>query len=481
MRMPAGVKNPGLAVLIAGAGFPSLERFAEAVNVRAWTMHGVTIYYDHVQVKRWLAGSTCQYPDVVADVLSTAWGIPIPVGVLWPGLSDGGAPVPAHLQAWVPGRTLDDLGIFLRSDLLTRREALTDAVELAVGASFSDLIMRWLSMQTAEPLSRGVDRTDAPIDISTVHDLELATRYFQFSDAAIGGSVIREAAVGQLKYAVDLMTHGRFSEPVGERLLVAIADLANIIGWMSHDVGMEGPAQRYFIYALQAAREADDERANLCSIGILGDMARQLRSVGHSDTGLQLVDLALERLPADRRRWSTIRAGVWGLKARLLASMGTSYTPEVRNGINLAFDLHAAATNEQTDPVVADYFTYFGSDGELAGEAAACYRDLAREEPRFAAAAEEHVLRALAVRSDDFARSRVFDQIGLAQTRFLMREPEQACVDGTAAIEMATTLASFSTRVVGRFHELLADSAPYGDITAVREFRDQLQQAIAIS
>jgi hypothetical protein len=84
MRLPKCIANPCLAALIQGAGFPSFDRFAEVVNIRAWEVHGVRLSYDHVRVKRWLGGSKCQYPEVVAAVLSDAWGIPIPVGVIGP-------------------------------------------------------------------------------------------------------------------------------------------------------------------------------------------------------------------------------------------------------------------------------------------------------------------------------------------------------------------------------------------------------------
>src|SRR5215475_10584363 len=118
MRLPKHVANSGLAVLVESAGFRSLERLAVAVNERGWRMHGIRLNYDHVSVKRWIGGGTCQYPDVVAAVLSDAWGIPIPVAVIWPELRDGEGPVPAHRQAWVAARTLEDLGVLLRSDML---------------------------------------------------------------------------------------------------------------------------------------------------------------------------------------------------------------------------------------------------------------------------------------------------------------------------------------------------------------------------
>jgi hypothetical protein len=62
------IANPGLEALIRGAGYHSLERFAQVVNHRGWEMHGVKTSYDHITVKRWLYGSQSQNPDVVAAV-----------------------------------------------------------------------------------------------------------------------------------------------------------------------------------------------------------------------------------------------------------------------------------------------------------------------------------------------------------------------------------------------------------------------------
>src|SRR5215468_7114320 len=146
MRPLKPVANPGLAALIAGAGFRSMERFAQAVNHRGWDLHGVQTNYDHISVRRWLAGSLCQYPEVVAAVLSQAWGIPVPVEVAWPQLRDGGGPVPAYLAAWAAPATLQELGVFLRSDMLTRRDTLTAAVTAAPGPAILAPITRWLTV-----------------------------------------------------------------------------------------------------------------------------------------------------------------------------------------------------------------------------------------------------------------------------------------------------------------------------------------------
>jgi hypothetical protein len=419
------VANPCLVALIEGGGFRSLEQFAEAVNHRGWTLHGVKLCYDHVRVKRWITGGTCQYPEVVADVLSTAWSVPIPVGVIWPELREGAGLVPAHLQAWVPARTLEDLSLFLRSDMLARREVLADAVGLVAGTSLVAPIARWLATPPVGLASSAGELPAGRIGLSDVRSVELATEHFRCLDNAMGGGYGREAAVGQLKYAVDLIRHTGYAEPVGDQLLAAIARLACLIGWMSHDVGMEGPAQRYLVYALQAARESRYPPARLQGVSVLCDMARQMRSVGRPDTGLRLVDLALDQLPDDRRTFNAIRGGLWNLKARMLAGMGTSHLAEACSAVNLGFDLHAKAADDDVDPAVAARSPLFfdPAGAELAGVAADCYLDLAVDDPRLAADAERHLLRALASRTEASARSRVFDQILLARCRFLQGEP----------------------------------------------------------
>jgi hypothetical protein len=475
MRLPATVANPSLVVLIAGAGFSSRERFAEAVNRRGWQMHGVKLTYDHVSVKRWLAGSTCQYPDVVAAVLSDAWGIPIPVDVIWPQLREGSRPAPAHLQPWVAARTLEDLGVFLRSDVLTRRDILTASVGVVAGKAFTDPVARWLDAE-ALGLAAGDGRNFGKINVSAVEGIEHATRQFAASDATAGGGLTREAAIGQLKYAVDLARHSRFTEQVGGRLLAAIADLAGWVGWMSHDAAMPGPAQRYLTYALQAAHEAGTERARLRAVGVLADMARQMQSLGEPDTGVRLVELALERLPKDRKRFNAVRGMLWNLKANLLAGTDPGCAPEVRSAIGLSFDLYHQAKDDHRVPEAVDYYPYT-CEAELASVAAACYRDLAHVRPEFAALAEQQALFALAHRDHSFTRSKAFDQINLARIRFHMAEPEQACLDGSRALELAATVQA-SSRVRVQLTQLVADAEPYLPHPAVREFREKSIQLI---
>jgi hypothetical protein len=393
------------------------------------------------------------------------------VAVIWPGLRDGEPPVPAHLQVWVAARTLEDLGVFLRSDMLTRREVMAASVAVATGAALTELVARWLR---AEPASLGArdERGSQRIGASTVAAIEQATRYFGSVDAETGGALSREAAVGQLKHAVDLANHASYREEVGTRLLAAIADLSGLVGWMSHDASMNGPAQRYFVYGLQAASEAGAERIRLRAAGILADMARQTRALGHPGTGLRLIELALDRVPPDRRRFNAVRGMLWCLKASMQASMGRGYLTEVRNAVNLSFDLYASAHDDEPDDAVTDYWPYT-NESELAAVAAGSFAELASTDPELGRRSEEYANRAIALRPTGFTRSRVFDQIALARARFLVGEPEQASLDGAAAIDLAAAVPA-SRRVVVRLRELLADSAPYRDMPAVHQLHERL-------
>jgi hypothetical protein len=472
MRIPADTRNHVLAALVRGTAFRSQERFARAVNLEGCERYGLRLTYDHITVKRWLRGRVPQYPELVAAVISRVWGIPIPPEVIWPQLRDGGGLLPAHLQAWVVARTLEDLGAFIGGDMLSRREVLAGSVSVATGAALVDPLARWLD---AEAVGVGA-RTEGGqrLGMAEVEQLERSTRYFAATDAEVGGSLSREAAVGQLKYAVDLARYGSYSDAVGNRLLAAIAGLAGLVGWMCHDCGMPGPAQRYMTYGLQAARESTDERAPLLAVRILGDLGQQMRWAGHHVTAARLLDLALGQLPLGRVRFNLTRAILTSNRAQALAPLGPSTLPEVRGATQLAVELHAQADEEERDALAGlPHRRIDVSEPELAAKAADCYLTLAREDRGLAAEAESGALLALHQIPAEYGRNRALAQIRLARVRFAMGEPEQGCVDGERAVELTERFAS--TMVTTRLRELLGDAKGYEGVAGVGEFRERVR------
>ena len=102
----------------------------------------------------------------------------------------------------------------------------------------------------------------------------------------------------------------RHPDHLQRRLWGVAANLAVLAGWMSHDVGLEPTAQKYFVIAAHAAREGGDRpRAGEA----LSRAARQMVHLGRPDDALDLMKLAQsgsgeEALPRTRAMLHTIEA-----------------------------------------------------------------------------------------------------------------------------------------------------------------------------
>jgi len=404
---------------------------------------------------------------VVAAVLSDAWGIHLEAAQ--PELCGGEQP--AYRQPCSADRTIKELSIFLRSDMLTRRETLTQAVKAMTGPALVAPIVGWLDTSPGrlEPRSQGTQR----IGIGDVESIERSTRFFAATDADVGGALSREAAVGQLKYAVDLARHAVYAESTGNRLLAVIAELSGLVGWLCHDSNMPGPAQRYFAYGLQAARESADPRAQLLVVSILADMGEHFRWLDRPDTALRLLDLSIAQLPSDRR-FDGLRALVVARRAgNALCYLGPSRLSEVRIALGMAFDLYGRANEDDNAGASTMWHRVMDvSEHELVPPAAAAFVALAEHDPRLAAEAEKYTLRQLANLPDGQGRSKMFGHIRLAKIRFLSGEGEQACEDGDQALDIAPCVTS--TMIQARLRDLMAAAKPFAEVPRVRQFKGRL-------
>jgi transcriptional regulator with XRE-family HTH domain len=484
----AGRKRDRLAERRKAMGL-SQERLAEAVGV------------DTSTVARWERGETepqAVHRPRLADALKVSaeavgellsgsgagriaptYLVPCGLAELPSGTGSAAADRAVPPYAWGALRTLEDLAVFVRSDMLTRRDILAASITIAAGKALTEPVTGWLN--TAPGGLPAAEGTLGKIGMSAVEGIEGTVRYFVTSDATAGGGLAREAAVGQLKYAVDLAQYASYSEAVGARLLTVIADLAGWVGWMSHDAAMEGPARRYTWYGIRAAHEAGTERAQLRLVGMLDDLAMMARAAGHPDTGRRLLELALDRVPDDPHRFNAVRAILRSRLATVLSVMGSPRPPEVDRCVDLAFDLHHRAEDDEPSPWLTDYFPYScGPDAgaELASDAAASYHVLAQDDARFAARAQRHARQALDRRSEGFTRSRVFDQVTLASIGFRGGELEQACRFGQEAIRMAGSVGE-SRRVRIRLAQLMDDTTQHQREPAVRDLREELRVAVA--
>lgn len=223
-----------------------------------------------------------------------------------------------------------------------------------------------------------------------------------------------------------------------------MADLAQLAGWMSYDVGLHSTAQKYFVLGLHLAKEADDP---LQGARMLYCLARQMIDLGRADDTLELTQLALygsRRAPAPR-----VSAMLKIMNARALANLPD---PEIQESERMLESAYHAF--DEARPGEDPAWTAFFDEAELAGMSGACYRELAARDQShtriFAKKAEDLIQDAIAQRDASYVRSRVFDLNGLAETYLLMEQPEQAAT----TVDQATTLSSVvgSRRMSGRLH-----------------------------
>ncbi len=183
---------------------------------------------------------------------------------------------------------------------------------------------------------------------------------------------------------------------------------------MSHDIGLEPTAQKYFVIAAHAAREGGDRpRAGEA----LSRAARQMVHLGRPDDALDLMQLAKsgsgdEVLPRTRAMLFTIEA--WAQ-----ASMGKGQA--MRRTLGEAEDLFVSDKRDVPPPSWMQMF----DEADLHGMQALAYRTLAEHEPGAAAIAQRHAKEALELRGSGRERSNIFDHISLASACFIRTTPNR--------------------------------------------------------
>jgi len=232
---------------------------------------------------------------------------------------------------------------------------------------------------------------------------------------------------------------------------------------MSWDSGMHATAQRYYILALRASKEAKEYAFGA---NILASMARQLLYMGRPDDALELIRLAEDGVKgrATGAVWSMLHTR----EAWAYAKLGR--VQAFRRATGKAEDALAGADRSE-DPYWIRYF----DEAELAGVTGGRLLDLAQEHPdnpAYARDAGTLIDRALSLRRPESKRSLSLDQAGLAQTYFIERELEQAVSAGHQAIDLAEQ--THSDRVRLQLQELYRLAVPHQREPDVREFSERL-------
>ncbi|WP_328828528.1 hypothetical protein OHT77_13180 [Streptomyces sp. NBC_00252] len=452
----------------------SKGELARQVNRRARQLGANHISTDTSRVRRWLDGENPRepIPRILSELFSERFGCVVSVEDLGLRAARQAPSVAGVDLPWTAPQTVALLSEFSRSDLmLARRGFLGASLALSAGPSLIEPMQRWLvpgqSAQQSEPEPASASRHQGRLSRPELELLESTTAMFRKWDAQCGGGLRRKAVVGQLHEVTDLLQEPQ-PEATTRKLFKVAAELAELAGWMSYDVGLQPTAQKYFVLALHAAKEAGDKPLGSY---VLSSMSRQMIHLGRPDDALELIHLAQygSRDCASPRTQSMLYA----MEARAYANMGQP--GKCKRAVRMAEDTFADVHDwDDPDP---DWIRFF-SEAELYGENSHSYRDLAYvagRSPAYASLAEPVMQRAvdLFAKDDEHQRSYALNLIGMATVHLLQREPEQSAVLATEAMTVAKKVRSerVNTRIRKTVDTAVRD---FGELAEVVDLTDRL-------
>ncbi|GAA2149378.1 hypothetical protein GCM10009760_42460 [Kitasatospora kazusensis] len=430
----------------------SKGELARQVNRRARQTGAHHVSTDTSRVRRWLDGEQPRepIPKIMSELFSERFGSVVSIedlglrAVTQVSTVGGGVDLP-----WSAPQTVQLISEYSRSDLmLNRRGFLGTSLALTAGAALIEPMQRWLTPGPSgapTPIltaANGGEPHTGRLSEPELQLLEQTTVMFRQWDAQNGGGLRRKAVVGQLHEVTDLLQE-TYPEQTTKRLFRLTAELAHLAGWMSYDVGMHPSAQKYYVLALHAAKEAGDRPFGAL---ILTDMSRQMIHLNRGDDALELIHLAQygSRDTATPRQ----QALLYAMEARAYSNIGE--INRCSRAARLAEDTFSDCRPGDHDP---DWLKFF-SEAELNAENAHSYRDLAyhsTRSPLYASMAAPVMERAVDLfrKDPEHVRSYAFNLVGMASVHLLQGEPEQAAVMAEQAVDIATKVRSerLNTRV----------------------------------
>ncbi|MDQ1249115.1 MAG: helix-turn-helix protein [Actinomycetota bacterium] len=280
------------------------------------------------------------------------------------------------------------------------RALLAHAAEVTMGVSEPGSEQRWADSADVEtPLPSRVSRMDAE-QIEDITAALRATDYFH------GGGACREAASAQTRWVTRLLAVPA-PEDITQRLHLTLADLHNLAGWTSFDVGLHSPARTHYARALVHAR----------TVGQTSLIANILYRTGrlHLEQAMPMEALRFFQLG----QIAAQDAGCTMTVAILCANEAWAYACLGDDRQALA-SLHRAHDElSRTDPASAAPWARFFGEPDLAGLTGLIHLELANTNQTHILHARAALERALTLRGDDhMVRTRTFEQIALA-TAFL--------------------------------------------------------------
>jgi transcriptional regulator with XRE-family HTH domain len=333
------------------------------------------------------------------------------------------------------------------------RRLLAHVAEVTIGAAVLD----------AESWSREFEPATAPVPervgMPDVARLESITRGLRALDYQHGGGSCRDAVAAQVQWAQRWL-RADYSDAVARRLHLALADLHNLAGWTSFDVGLYPPARRHFARALEQAKHANEPSLVAKVLYCMGRLHLHHNHVLDALKFFQLGQIAAQE------------SGCELAVAMLCANEAWAYA--LLGKPQQAFKSIGRAQDEfaRADLAEAPAWVRFFGSADLYASIAMTRAFLPESTAKQRAEAVAGFTRSLSERGSEMARSRAFELTALAKVHLQEGDLDHGAKIGHQAVDLAEQVRSI--RVVDRTAPLLAEAERHPTHADVRSLAERI-------
>jgi hypothetical protein len=252
-------------------------------------------------------------PDIAAAVLTERLGHTVTVSQLWPGRSEPGVLVRDAASDLDAVTTVDDL-IRELNQLGIAAPTPRSPITGASGPDLTAVVLDQLSAAVVTARHRAGHDHVLPEQVELISAHVAALR--RLDDRHGGGTLSLRYVTAELRSVADLVQYASYDRGTGKRLLMIVADLAQLLGWLSFDSSRYGAAERYLLLSLGICRAlgARDRAAN-----VIGMLSYVSASAGHGTDAVRLAEAAAREC---ERADPILRARLLGREATAAAADG---------------------------------------------------------------------------------------------------------------------------------------------------------------
>ncbi|MGQ4619767.1 hypothetical protein [Nocardia sp. R7R-8] len=339
------------------------------------------------------------------------------------------------------------------------RSLLSYAANVTMGTAADDVAHWW------QPLEREIAPAPTRIGQSDVERIRALTAAMRAIDYRHGGGACRDAIAAQVRWSQQLL-NADGGEQAKLRLRSALADLHNLAGWTSFDVGMYSPARKHFGRALELARSTNDFSLSANILYRTGRLHLH-RAMPHE----ALRFFQLGQIAAQDSGCSLTVAMLCVNEAWTYGQLGDR--EQMRRSVSRAQDEFSRAELENA-PV---WVRFFG-EADLNASIGVAVVAMDKAANRDLADGIDFLQAALARRGPDMNRSKAFELTALATALLQSGQREDGLRFGRSAVATASTVRS--VRTVDRLAPLRRAAIKYPNDPELKELARTIDSLEAV-